>query len=264
MNAWVPMGKITDGVFGYAAKDRRVLVLKAYFDDSGTHDNSDVTAMGGLIAHEDDWARLEVEWGAALDEFGLDKMRMSSLRYPKGKFKDRDELERERIITRFRKIICGLNARMIAHTVSRRVWDAVAADTRLGQVFSEPIDLCFNACMRSAMEAKRGSVAEPEPVVVTFDCREQNLGFWQRLASGYEALWPSTVAGFAFGNMAKVRPLQAADMIAYEAFVFQCDREHSGAEPKPRPNFAALLDEVNFAGQFFTEENLRAYAAHFD
>lgn len=80
------------------------------------------------------------------------------------------------------------------------------------------------------------------------------------MASGFEKRWPEQFVGYSFGNMEKVLPLQAADMIAYEAFVFHIDRDRLGREPAPRPNFAKLMDELSHDLAFYTEENLLAYA----
>jgi hypothetical protein len=81
------------------------------------------------------------------------------------------------------------------------------------------------------------------------------------VAAGYEKRSPDRVAGFAFGSMEKVLPLQAADMVAYEVFVFQCEYQRLGEEPKPRANFAKLFDALAPHGGFSTEQQLRDYAA---
>jgi hypothetical protein len=252
---------LTDGIIGYARIDGHFVVLKAFFDDSGTHLESDVAVMAGLIAPEDEWATLETEWRIALDDLGIRKMHMASCENARRDFAGWDRDRRDRAIARFCGIILKRNACMLISAVSRSTWNAVAPYTLLGKRFAQPIDYCFNACMRYAMQTIRGSVGR-EPVAITFDGREESLGYWQRLASAYEEVWPERVAGFAFGNMEKVLPLQAADMIAYEAFVFECARGRQEKEPTPRPNFSKLVSALQFKGGFATEEILHEYAEH--
>jgi hypothetical protein len=265
MTYTVPLRALTSGVFAYRQHDREVVVLKAFFDDSGTHDAADVSVMGGLIAHEDQWTDLEADWQAALDDLKLRKMQMSTCEQGWKQFDGWEWNDRQRAIARFRGIIEKTKGRMLMAAVSRKTWDAVAPYTRLGEAFNEPIDFCFNACMRHALEARRASAKEREPVVVTFDCREQNIALWQSLAAGYEKRYPDRVAGFAFSSMEKVLPLQAADMVAYEGFVFQCSREKlGGEEPVPRPNFARLVAALELGGGFYTEEGLRIFAQALD
>jgi hypothetical protein len=43
------------------------VILRAYFDDSGTHTNSEVTVMGGLIGTVEQWERFERHWAAKLE-----------------------------------------------------------------------------------------------------------------------------------------------------------------------------------------------------
>ena len=261
MNAVTPMDSFTHGLFPYGQITRQVAVLKAYFDDSGTHNESDVIAMGGLIADEPAWEAMEPKWAALRDELKIRKMHMFACENARNDFAGRDRDARDTVIARFSDIICEMNACMLAGAVSRKVWNQVASETDLGAWFSQPIDFLFNVCMRKAIEAKRVSVEGTEKVVVTFDSREENLSFWSKLASGYKTIWQHKVSSYAFGSMVDVLPLQAADMIAYEIFVHQCARERAGEEnPVLRPNFRKLVDHLPIQAGYFTYDNLLEYA----
>jgi len=82
-------------------------------------------------------------------------MHMASCENRRGQFKKLERDERDRIIARFRQIIEKLRARMLFSSVSREVWQKVASSTVLGEVFPDPIDFCFNGCMRHALESRR-------------------------------------------------------------------------------------------------------------
>jgi len=221
---------LTDGVFSYRCRSREVLVLKAFFDDSGTHDNSDVIVMGGLIAPEEAWANLEPKWQAGLDHFGIRKMHMSHCERGWGEFEGWSQYCKDQAISLFSDLVCETGGRLLASAVSRKVWETVTGEVPdLKIVFQQPIDFLFNTCMRRALESRRATSTEPEEVAVTFDTREQNLHFWEDLASNYEKKWPQRMVGYSFGSMERVLPLQAADMVAYESFVHQVQiRAHWG------------------------------------
>ena len=253
MSAFVPLRAITSGAAPF------VLVLKAFFDDSGTHVGSPVTVMGGLIAHEDEWAALEPEWATVRDDLGIRMMHMSACEAPYKEFRGWSRDRRDIAINRFRSVLIKRDALMLVSAVSQASWDAAASKSILTELFPTPLDWCFNDCMQRAL--RWGRKSGPESVVVTFDCREESLRTWRPRAEGYERLYPRKVAGFAFSSMEKVLPLQAADMVAYEGFVFQCERERLRAEPTPRPNFALLLEKLQFKGGFYTEAQLLAYVA---
>lgn len=256
----LPIKALTDGVFSYLCRNREIIVLKAFLDDSGTHDRSDVIVMGGIIAPEEAWVALEPKWQAELTRLGIEKMHMSHCERRWGEFKDFERPERDAMIAVFSDLICETGGRMLASAVSRKIWDGVTAQTKLGEVFAEPIDFLFNTCMRRALESRPVSSANPEEVVVTFDTREQSLHFWEDLAASYEKKWPNRLVGYSFGQMAKVLPLQAADMIAYESFVHQCRFEKTGDNFSHRPNMVKLMSCLAVWAGFYNEESLLEYA----
>jgi hypothetical protein len=42
------------------------MMIRGYFDDSGTHGNSSVVVLGGLIGNVEQWERFEIAWAARL------------------------------------------------------------------------------------------------------------------------------------------------------------------------------------------------------
>lgn len=254
----VALEALARGVFPYGQQNRRILVLRAYLDDSGTHASSPVIVMGGLMAHEDDWAQIEKEWSEALSDLGLPDMHMSHCEMAKKAFSGWSRDRRDLAIVRFRNIILRHKALMVVSTLARKVWDeALAIRPEIVTVFESPLDYCFNACIGRIVRTRRRDAQEIEPIVVTFDSREQSLDNWRSLAASYERNFPHKVAGFAFGSMKQVMGLQAADMVAYEAFVYECERQRLGNEtPTPRANFKALFSSLEYAGGYFTSDQI--------
>jgi hypothetical protein len=220
-------------------------VLKAFLDDSGTHDHSDVIVMAGVIASEGAWSILEPQWQRLIEKYEIPKgLHMSKCSNRRGDFRGWSDTKRRRAVTEFRRLIIETGGRLIGSAVARTDWNAACKKSKLGEVFAAPEDFLQSAVLRKALQSKRASTKGHEEISVTFDCREQSLVRWDWMSKGYVKRWPNRFAGYIFGRTEKVLPLQAADMIAYEALVFQCDRLRAGAEPKPRPNLKRLLDTM--------------------
>ena len=235
-------------------------MLKAYFDDSGTHHGADVIVMGGLISTDEEWAALEPKWQAALDEIGIKKMHMSPCENRKGEFQRFERPERDAIVARFTDLVCETRGRMLASAVSRDVWNRVADETAIREWFPEPIDFLFNCCMRRALESRRLDGPPAEELVVVFDSRDESLPFWRELGASYERNWGDKLAGYSFGQMQRVLPLQAADIVAYETFVHQCRCEQAGEPVNPRPNLYKLMAGLDTYAGFYDYDNLLDYA----
>ena len=91
--------------------------LAGYFDDSGTHDDSDVVLWGGFVGQEDDWRSLEPEWNARLRVDGINAFHMKDCagEIGRGAFADMDYASRQNLIHDLRNII-------LAQPVRYRLW----------------------------------------------------------------------------------------------------------------------------------------------
>jgi hypothetical protein len=103
-------------------------MLRAYFDDSGTHRSSDAVLLGGLIGTPVQCDLFEREWAAKLaaplpDKPPLPRFHLASCNACDEEFRGYTRAESDAVIHDFRQII--LNAGLIgtAFAVDRRAWD---------------------------------------------------------------------------------------------------------------------------------------------
>jgi hypothetical protein len=69
--------------------DSLVLVAKnAFFDESSTHDGSEIVTMAGLIASYDSWARWEIEWQKILAAKGIKVFHFTEFMARRGEFEN--------------------------------------------------------------------------------------------------------------------------------------------------------------------------------
>jgi hypothetical protein len=67
MNARVSVADVARTVLPRDCSDGWLAMLRAYFDDSGTHDSSSVVVMAGVIGTESEMVSLEALWKEHLD-----------------------------------------------------------------------------------------------------------------------------------------------------------------------------------------------------
>jgi hypothetical protein len=55
--------------FVWVIPERLIMPLAIYIDESGTHDGSDLIAMGGYVGWKDDWQTFSGEWESVLCDY---------------------------------------------------------------------------------------------------------------------------------------------------------------------------------------------------
>jgi hypothetical protein len=75
-----------------------MFVYTGYLDESGSHDGSPITVMGGIVARADQWARFEKGFANLQKRHGFRVWHSKKFRQRKGDFKDWTNDQRERCI----------------------------------------------------------------------------------------------------------------------------------------------------------------------
>jgi len=251
---------------GFYRKDwnRHVLVLKAYFDDSGTHAGSPAVIWAGFMAHVDEWTDLEHEWSALLQREGLTHMHMADLANSRGQFDLWGEARRDALTHEFRQIIQARNIIGIGAVVRTDAWAEVVAGTWLEKRLHSPVLFAFEHAIQQALHWAQAADLQTgisEKIDFVFDLREQDAAKGLDLANRYGEAgpWAPWFKSAIFLRMREAIPLQAADMLAFETYRLEASRRSgagAGAD-KLRAHMKALLEGVPIYGQYYDADALR-------
>jgi len=94
---WV-FGDYSVGFLKRVARNKRLLMLRLYVDDSGKTDQSPVQILAGYLSTAERWAAFSIEWQELLDEAGLDAFRMAAAWRLARPYWNRGPLRRDRLI----------------------------------------------------------------------------------------------------------------------------------------------------------------------
>jgi hypothetical protein len=204
-----------DGVF---------LMLRAYFDDAGTHAGAPVAVMGGLIGTVAQWERLEDAWGkrlaAPLHPDGvkprLGMFHMAACEAADGEFRDYKPVERQAVAQNFRDIIAGANLASTASGVDVAAWDdLVKGEARqfLGSAMEKSFINCLDRVCDFVFDNEDPQVAVVFDQGIESDRLHEVIDIYKKYNDRRVEFCSIT-----FGRVKAIYPLQAADIIATQNY----------------------------------------------
>jgi hypothetical protein len=228
-------------------------MLSAYFDESGTHRESSICVVAGLVASPDQWDRLTRSWQRVLDSASITDFHASDCTTGGGIFRGWSPKEREQLYCRFVDII--------RRAVAFRVWTAVVMDDFHLHYDDKkeklPYRLCAIGCGSRLrwLAMKRGSA-----FVIPYVFDQGEKGKWMyaafdRLIAKRRGAYYYRMGSLAKGDRLSVLPLQAADLHAYEVYRYFADQMRTGCH-EARRSFAALLTISDAGGYLMTGDNI--------
>jgi hypothetical protein len=136
-----------------------IVVLAAFFDDSGTHPDSPVVALGGLLGTEAQWNEFGAAWADLLDhplpgKPPLKQFHLSPLRAMREEFEGYSLAERDRVNYLFRHVILDTGLVTLAAAVDRVAWNKLVVGPIVEEV-GKPEELCFVKCVDSVIATCR-------------------------------------------------------------------------------------------------------------
>jgi hypothetical protein len=203
-------------LLGRSGGGRVLALLAGYFDESGTHEGAEVTAIGGYVAAESDWAALEQRWRAALDEFQLSHMHLTDLTAGRGEFAKVFAI-RDLVAKRFGAIVEESSISPLAIAIHARVWES-ATTPEFREIYPKPYDLCFSHTMRD-IQRWRSRHAQGQRCALVFATQQEYEDRNRKTLAAWHKYGATSLGLLAF-ELAKCQPaLQPADMLANQSYV---------------------------------------------
>jgi hypothetical protein len=238
-----------------------LLMLAAYFDDSGTHDNSRVVVWGGFMGTIDQWSRFDGAWRSKLKrpldgKPPLRKFSLAECDNGYNEFASYSRAERDLLQNEMRRIIVENRLIGVAFAVDCPAWERIASDEAKAHFGGDAEALCFSSCFNAAIERAERLFPDESMLSLHFDQgrRSPKLeAIIDRVLGHYKGL--PTLETIAFNRVETVTPLQAADVIATESY--WCAESYLRGDSAPRPHLKHFLGRVSAEGFVLDEPHIR-------
>jgi hypothetical protein len=189
-------------------------VYNSYFDESGTHDQSDLVVVGGLVSTYQSWIQAEREWEGVLNHKHIAFFHFTDFMARRPKFNWSDP-ERDNFMERLTTVIGDNIALGVAYGVFRDEYKHLPQSLRaeFKDIYHCCTYFCFDTLRKWEKHFKGPSL--PRPFEFLFD---RKPSFEGHAASIYNKVIKDLDAEGFFGNMSfgsktQDKPLQMADLL---------------------------------------------------
>lgn len=245
--------------------DDLMAMIVAYFDDSGTHYESDIAVAACFVSDVKRWTEFENEWKPILKEAGIEEFHMADFVAYQNSFTDCSQEKHDQVIKSLIKVInknalVGCASAVIKDDYNKHVTGKLR--DKLGH---HHYTFAVQSCLSYIEEWMKGARLL-QPVEYVFHFMKKGSGeitrlFEDLLAQGLAVNFGVEPYGWAFQNQKLIVQLQSADILAWEAHKYMRDYQFTGREP--RRSFQSMVKEVpdGVHGRFFNESNLPEFVS---
>lgn len=243
-----------------AFADGWVVMLRAYLDDSGTHDGAPVVVVGGLIGPTEHWDRLEQRWIEKLSsplpgKPALKAFHLSHLVGHFGEFRDYKPAEVDRLRYEFREIILQSDLLQIVTVVSRPDWDELVVPP-YRDVLGSAEEMCFTGFITNSLEfLRRHKSTNGQKIAYVYDVGRKTPELERLFRIVEMPEYRPEVASVTWGRVEDMPALQAADFIANENY--RASQEWLATGDVKSPHFRRLLQGLD-TGFILDREHIQA------
>jgi hypothetical protein len=250
----------------------QMIFLRAYFDETGSGSDFDCKFCGmtGCLSIPTMWDEFDPKWKAILDSEGLEYFHMTDFAASEGQFKEGwkdNEPRRRSLLSRLWDVLEEAMPFFIGVVIPMEHYR-----DKMHELHQALIRDAYYVAYKHCLDHIAGLLSwdhasDVAEVATVFDNKKGFKG----LANDIHDIvvekngLGSVMSPPAFRDMRKYRPLQAADMVAYELFKEYDRRLHSPARP-PRWGFKRLesivrksLPEGDLPFVFYTEQDVIDY-----
>jgi hypothetical protein len=245
-----------------ADRDGIVGVLKAYLDESGTHDGSPVLTVAAYMARPREWRDWTKKWNVAKRPIKI--FHAVDCANFRDEFEGWDETKRNEFVARLLPVIANSDFPGVVVGIHMEEFRRVMRGRDgLKEIFGTPYAACLQWVIQIIMNFALGANSRERIGFVheTNDYQHEALNSFNWIKEHGNKL--GTVIGLQFGDKVDYVPLQAADILAYEGNKRLRDpdrrerRAWTALDPDKTRIFAAHYGKGNMDGLIDRLEKIR-------
>jgi hypothetical protein len=214
-------------------RDRLMLTLHAYFDESGTHDDSEAIVVAGYLSTAEQWALFIDEWNEALSEWNLDFFHMVDFANHAEEYAHWTDDQRRFRFARLAAIIKRHTLASVAIGFMRSAYNTIF-DKGTKRFVGGPYGAAASMCFLDVADRMRPSYPSAR-IAYVFESggpgHGQILSVFEMNDSLPENREHFMLLSLKFENKRDFAPLQAADILAYE--IYRHLPRHVGTDSRP-------------------------------
>lgn len=209
--------KYNTGEFLVSRRGRFVALFRAYFDESGTDEDSLILVVGGAVGEISSWQSISGDWKGVLSRYDLEAFHSSEYNTGHGEFTGWEDKRRHGLINDLLVVIESHNLRAIAYVMDKRDYELVAKTFPRKQL--SPYQFLSYAC---AIQTGRLTKVDDniEPIEIVFEAGQKFYTYAMNeliIRLGSESNKEITgISAITVQSKKGIVPFQVADLIVYE------------------------------------------------
>ncbi len=249
---------------------------RVFFDDSGTDGRSEIAVAACYISTQQGWDKFVKEWDRAREEEGFEAFHMAEFVAPREHRHDPwcnwDNDKKERVYNRLARVINANKWIGIASAVPKSAYDTVVPERIRIHHGKQHYTLAVRQClMQIAKWRHECGISIPMKYVFDWEMQgtEKRLeidSIWKTMHQSRQRVYGIEPGGMSFQHREIFKPLQAADILAWQMQSHMRKIFPLGHDDLDRthPGFALLRMDQDMDLGFFTEEQLGKWVRDID
>ncbi len=268
MNAHAPISDLFRVLLPRDYPDGWLVMLTAYFDDSGTHATSNVVLVAGIFGTEWQLTSLERLWLPHLEQPlcgqkpRLRRFHAYECNNSLGEFTGWTRTETDYFCHQLQTAIIESGVSAYGIAISRQDWDEIITGGLRIFLGGDAEGYAITQCITCTVNWAQRNTFDPKLTFV-FDNRPSEIQRHAKaIGDAFEKVTGSPeITGCAFLSSYDVKPLQAADLFAWEVYQHANEIFNSGIiQPPTRSALKRLNENIQMKTQYANRKSIKQIA----